>query len=29
LVVLEFLLISPLMPFQNDEDRTKDGNRRS
>ena len=29
LVVLEVLLISPVMAFQNDEDRTKDGNRRS
>jgi hypothetical protein len=29
LVVLEVLLISPMMPFQDDEDRTKDGNRRS
>ena len=29
LVVLEFLLINPVMAFENDEDRTKDGDRRS
>ena len=29
LVVLEVLVISPVMAFQNNEDRTKDGNRRS